>query len=100
MINFMLKTVAFIFLLIMFLIVITGGLWVLRVMVYWWLDIDYVFTQNFPANLLEESQIASNLTGVISKETQMKVLSIVDNPKAEIERLEEENGTVTENSEN
>ena len=42
MINFMLKTVAFIFLLIMFLIVITGGLWVLRVMVYWWLDIDYV----------------------------------------------------------
>lgn len=57
-----------------------------------WLDIDYVFTQNFPANLLEESQIASNLTGVISKETQMKVLSIVDDPKAEIEKLAEEGG--------
>ena len=57
-----------------------------------WLDIDYIFTQNFPANLLEESQIASNLTGVISKETQMKVLSIVDDPKAEIEKLAEEGG--------
>ena len=63
-----------------------------------WLDIDYVFTQNFPANLLEESQIASNLTGVISKETQMKVLSIVDDPKAEIEKLAEEGGAeVVEN---
>ena len=57
-----------------------------------WLDIDYVFTQNFPANLLEESQIASNLTGVISKETQMKVLSIVDDPKAEIKKITEEGG--------
>lgn len=55
-----------------------------------WVDIDYIFTQNFPANLLEESQIASNLTGVISTETQMKVLSIVDDPKAEVQRIEEE----------
>lgn len=65
-----------------------------------WLDIDYVFIQNFPANLLEESQIAQNLTGVISKETQMKVLSIVDDPKAEVKKLAEEGGTVQENTEN
>lgn len=65
-----------------------------------WLDIDYVFTQNFPANLLEESQIAQNLTGVISKETQMKVLSIVDDPKAEIQKLSEEVGANEEKTEN
>lgn len=65
-----------------------------------WLDIDYVFIQNFPANLLEESQIAQNLTGVISKETQMKVLSIVDDPKEEVKKLAEEGGTVQENTEN
>ena len=61
-----------------------------------WLDIDYVFIQNFPANLLEESQIAQNLTGVISKETQMKVLSIVDDPKEEVKRVEAENVTAQE----
>ena len=65
-----------------------------------WLGIDYVFIQNFPANLLEESQIAQNLTGVISKETQMKVLSIVDDPKEEVKKLAEEGGTVQENTEN
>ena len=65
-----------------------------------WLDIDYVFTQNFPANLLEESQIAQNLTGVISKETQMKVLSIVDDPKAEVQKLSEEVGANEEKTEN
>lgn len=65
-----------------------------------WLDINYVFTQNFPANLLEESQIASNLTGIISKETQMKVLSIVDDPKAEIKKLSEEVGANEEKTEN
>lgn len=55
-----------------------------------WVNIDYVFTQNFPANVLEESQIAGNLTGIVSQETQLKVLSIVDDVKAEIDKLEEE----------
>lgn len=55
-----------------------------------WLDIDYTFTQNFPANLLEESQIAGNLTGIVSQETQLKVLSIVDDIKAEVDKMEEE----------
>jgi SPP1 family phage portal protein len=61
-----------------------------------WLDINYVFTQNFPANLLEESQIAQNLTGVISKETQMKVLSIVDDPKAELKKIAADGGAAQE----
>lgn len=55
-----------------------------------WLFIDYQFTQNIPANQLEEAQIASQLSGVVSKETQLKSLSIVDDVKAEIERIDAE----------
>lgn len=45
---------------------------------------------NFPANLLEESQIAGNLAGITSQETQLKVLSVVDNVKEEMDRIAEE----------
>ena len=52
--------------------------------------IKYLFTLNYPANILEESQIAGNLAGIVSQETQLKVLSIVDNVQQEIERMKEE----------
>lgn len=55
-----------------------------------WLFVDYQFTQNIPANQLEEAQIAAQLSGVVSKETQLKALSIVDDVKAEIERIDAE----------
>ena len=55
-----------------------------------WLFIDYQFTQNIPANQLEEAQIAAQLSGVVSKETQLKALSIVDDVKAEIEKIDAE----------
>lgn len=55
-----------------------------------WIGIDYRFTKNLPANLLEESEIAGNLEGVVSKETQLGVLSIVDNVTKEIEKLDAE----------
>ncbi len=55
-----------------------------------WVKLKYVFTQNYPANLLEEAQIASQMAGVTSKETQLKVLSVVDNVKEEIQRIEKE----------
>lgn len=55
-----------------------------------WVKLTYQFTQNFPANLLEESQIAGNLAGITSQQTQLKVLSVVDNVQEEIERLEQE----------
>lgn len=56
-----------------------------------WVTLHYHFTPNFPANLLEESQIAAAIEGIVSQETQLKVLSIVDNVQEEIERIEEEN---------
>lgn len=55
-----------------------------------WVKIRYQFTLNYPANLLEESQIAGNLSGITSQETQLKVLSVVDNVQEEIDRMETE----------
>lgn len=55
-----------------------------------WVKLHYKFTPNVPANILEESQIAQNLSGVVSQETQLGILSVVDNPKTEIERIEKE----------
>ena len=55
-----------------------------------WLKITYHFTRNFPANVADEAQTAQTLEGIVSKETQLKVLSIVDSPAAEVERLEAE----------
>ena len=63
-----------------------------------WVGIKYQFTPNYPANLLEESQIAGNLAGITSHETQLKVLSIVDNVQQEIERIEEEQDGVGYNT--
>lgn len=55
-----------------------------------WVKLHYHFTPNFPANVLEESQIAQALEGMVSKETQLSVLSIVDNAAKEIEKTEAE----------
>ena len=55
-----------------------------------WVKLHYKFTPNVPANLLEESQIAQNLSGVVSQETQLGVLSVVDNTNTEIERIDKE----------
>lgn len=55
-----------------------------------WVLLHYKFTPNIPANLMEESQIAGNMAGVTSQETQLKVISAVDNVKDEIERIKTE----------
>ena len=61
-----------------------------------WVKLHFRFTPNYPANILEESQIAGNLEGVVSKETQLSVLSIVDNAQKEIERIEAEDTPVVD----
>ncbi len=50
-----------------------------------WVKVHHTFTRNYPANLLEESQIAKNLTGITSEELALSVLSIVKNAKNEVE---------------
>ena len=52
--------------------------------------ITYKFTRNMPKNILEEAQIVNTLNGLISKETNLSNLSIVDNVKEEIEKMKEE----------
>ena len=55
-----------------------------------WVKVKPIFTRNFPANILEETQIAVNLDGITSKQTQLGTLSIIDNVDKEIERIEKE----------
>ena len=55
-----------------------------------WHDIDIRFTANYPANLESETEVAKNLEGIVSKETQLKALSIVDNVSEELEKIAEE----------
>lgn len=55
-----------------------------------WVKLRYAFTQNIPANLLEESQIAGNLAGIVSQQTQLSILSCVDNVQQEIEQIRQD----------
>lgn len=55
-----------------------------------WRELEQTATLNLPKNKLEEAQTAGALEGIVSKETQLKVLSIVDNVQDEIEKMEKE----------
>lgn len=55
-----------------------------------WSDLDFTFQRNMPANLEVEADTAQKLTGITSQETALSVLSIVDDPKAELERKQQE----------
>ena len=62
-----------------------------------WVKLNYTFTQNMPANLLEESQIAGNLAGIVSQQTQLSILSCVDNVQQEIDQIkQDEEDTLTD----
>ncbi len=43
-----------------------------------------------PSNLVEEAQTAATLSGITSQETQLSTLSIVDDPKSEIDQISED----------
>lgn len=61
-----------------------------------WMDLEYKFTPNIPANMLEEAQIAAQMEGITSHATQLKVLSVVDNVQDELDKIEEENKAAEE----
>ena len=56
-----------------------------------WVQLHYKFTLNFPANLLEEVQTAAQMEGITSHETQLKVISAVDDVQGELDKIEDEN---------
>lgn len=53
-----------------------------------YIDIEVKMTRNIPKNISEEVQTAAQLSGIVSKETQLSVLSIVPDVKAEIEKMD------------
>ena len=55
-----------------------------------WQDLEFKFTQSIPDNLMEESQVVSNLYGKVSNHTLFKVLPFVDDPDEEIKRIKKE----------
>ena len=63
-----------------------------------WVSVTSHFTMNYPANIADEANTARNLEGVVSKETQLKVLSVVDSVPAELERIEKEEATRAESA--
>lgn len=63
-----------------------------------WVKINYKFYQNIPANLLEESQIAKNLSGITSRKTQLSVVSAVDNVDEELKQIKKEDDPTTYNT--
>lgn len=55
-----------------------------------WEDVEIVWKRNEVTDLSSEAALAASLSGVVSQETQLSVLSCVDDPIAEIERMNEE----------
>ena len=55
-----------------------------------WRDVKIKTTRNLPKNIVEEVSVAQGLDGIVSQKTQLSVLSIVEDPAAEIEQMEEE----------
>lgn len=62
-----------------------------------WVGIEYQFSRNLPRDIKNEAEIAGALSGIVSRETQLKVLSIVQDAKGEIERIESEDQSKTNN---
>lgn len=58
------------------------------------IGIEYKFTRNIPENVKEEAEIATSLQGIISEETQLNLLSVVEDVKAEMDRKAEEDARV------
>ena len=52
--------------------------------------LNFMYTRNTPANLLEEAQTANLLTNLVSDETALNTLSVVGDVKAELERIKDE----------
>lgn len=61
-----------------------------------WIGLSYKFSRNIPHNVSDEAETAARLEGIVSRSTQLGTLSIVDDAKLEIERIEEENKPVSQ----
>lgn len=55
-----------------------------------WQDLNFHFTRNLPSNVADEINSAKNAEGMVSKQTQLSLLSFVTDPQAELERMSKE----------
>lgn len=55
-----------------------------------WTKVEITMQRNMPEDLASEASIAGSLSGIVSEETQLSILSCVDDPNSEIERKQEE----------
>lgn len=55
-----------------------------------WYNLRFQFTRNIPRNLELEAETMAKMAGVTSQETMFGVSSLIENPKEEIQRIEEE----------
>lgn len=53
-------------------------------------DMDFQFAVNVPRNIQEETDTASKAEGLVSRKTQLGLLSYVEDPDAELEQIEKE----------
>lgn len=55
-----------------------------------WKSVEVTMHRNMPDDLQSEASVAGQLSGIVSEETQLSVLSCVSDPKAEMQRKREE----------
>ena len=55
-----------------------------------WQSLNFSFKRNLPDNLADEADTASKLSGIVSKQTQLSILSCVDDPQTEMQRIKDE----------
>lgn len=55
-----------------------------------WTSLEYDFTANVPVDILSEAQAVSSLTGLVSKHTQLRLLSCVSDIEKELQTIDDE----------
>jgi SPP1 family phage portal protein len=57
-------------------------------------NIDITFSRNMPQNLAELADVVTKLKGMVSSETLLSILPMVDDPQLEQDRLDEAKPTI------
>ncbi|MDU0479917.1 phage portal protein [Staphylococcus chromogenes] len=61
-------------------------------------NLDIRFTPNLPKSMRDNVEVVNMLTGTVSEETRLALLDFIDDPKAEIDRIEDEKKQAQESS--
>jgi SPP1 family phage portal protein len=56
-----------------------------------YLNLDFTFKRKLPENIIDEVKTAKEAMGIVSRETQLSLLSFVADPLAEMDKMDKEN---------